>query len=413
MRRSTKPLSISSLIRREAKTDPKPPYQRGPVWTTKQKQLLIDTILNDLDIPKLYLRVLEEGTYDYEVVDGQQRLRTIWEFAKGEYRTAKDADPLENGQDIANLKYADLPEDLKDVFNDYSLDIVELHEATLDDVEEMFLRLQNGSTLKAAEKRNALPGNMKYFIREVAEHPFFQKCGFKNKRFLYDQVASQMMTLELEGDIRNIKSADLNKMYLENQDFDKGSVEAKKILKVLNFLNEAFPEKTPELERYNAISLYVLASILVEKYATAGLAEKFGKWFVSFETKRRAELDLPEDQRDSELLSYQNATSHSTDAVESLAYRHKVLARSFFMDQPEIKTLDGHRGFTREQKLAIFRRDNGVCQLCKKCDCKRLGWEDDWHADHVLPHSKGGETTVRNGQVACAECNLAKGAQDN
>ncbi|MBI4449996.1 hypothetical protein HY634_02975 [Candidatus Uhrbacteria bacterium] len=52
MQRHTKALTISGIIRREARTDPKPAYQRGPVWTTKQKQLLIDSVLRDLDIPK-------------------------------------------------------------------------------------------------------------------------------------------------------------------------------------------------------------------------------------------------------------------------------------------------------------------------------------------------------------------------
>ena len=41
-----------------------------------------------------------------------------------------------------------------------------------------------------------------------------------------------------------------------------------------------------------------------------------------------------------------------------------------------------------------------------------MGWDDDWHADHKVPYSKGGLTTVENGQVACAECNLAKGSCD-
>ena len=44
MKRYSEPKPISSIIRREEKTDPRPEYQRGPVWSKKQKQLLIDTI---------------------------------------------------------------------------------------------------------------------------------------------------------------------------------------------------------------------------------------------------------------------------------------------------------------------------------------------------------------------------------
>src|SRR3989338_3746144 len=99
---------ISSIVRREPKIDPKPEYQRSPVWSRKQKQLLIDTILRDLDIPKFYLRDLTDGQYESEVVDGQQRLRAIWGFRKGEFSLAKDADPV-NGVEIAGLTYDNLP----------------------------------------------------------------------------------------------------------------------------------------------------------------------------------------------------------------------------------------------------------------------------------------------------------------
>lgn len=35
--------------------------------------------------------------------------------------------------------------------------------------------------------------------------------------------------------------------------------------------------------------------------------------------------------------------------------------------------------------------------------------EPGWHADHVFPHSKGGETDVINGTALCPKCNLKKG----
>lgn len=401
---------ISSICRREPKIDPKPEYQRAPVWSIKQKQLLIDTILRDLDIPKLYFRNLHSGDYEQEVVDGQQRLRSIWGFRKNEYPLARDADPVD-GVEIAGLTYEQLSEDLKDKFDSYSLDIVILDECELDDVEEMFVRLQNGSTLRAAEKRNALPGQMKYFIREMAQHPFFGNCGFENQRFQFDHVASQCMLLEMVGEPKNIKNADINKLYSDHQEFDSSCTDAQQLKRVLNFLKNAFPERTPELKRYNVISLYILASMLIAKYAISGYEERFGTWFIDFETKRLAELDKPEDERDPEQVAYQNATSHSTDGIESLEYRHKILTRDFFSVYPDILAKDDARDFSYEQKLAIFRRDKGLCQLKLKCDGgEKMGWDDDWHIDHKVSHTKGGKTTVENGQLACASCNLSKGA---
>lgn len=77
---------------------------------------------------------------------------------------------------------------------------------------------------------------------------------------------------------------------------------------------------------------------------------------------------------------------------------------------PDLVPLDETREFSPEQRLAIYRRDRGICQLKDHCEGKKMGWDDNWHIDHKVPYSKGGLTLVSNGQLACAECNLAKGA---
>ena len=87
-----------------------------------------------------------------------------------------------------------------------------------------------------------------------------------------------------------------------------------------------------------------------------------------------------------------------------------MLSRDFFLTHPEILLKDDDRAFTEEQKLAIFRRDGGICKLQIKCKGLKMGWDDDWHIDHKIPYTKGGKTSVENGQIACAACNLSKGS---
>lgn len=65
-----------------------PDYQREEVWSTAQKQLLIDSILNGWKLPKLYL--LKTGANTYDVVDGQQRLATIFEFMSGKLELSSE-----------------------------------------------------------------------------------------------------------------------------------------------------------------------------------------------------------------------------------------------------------------------------------------------------------------------------------
>ena len=67
-----KPWPILSVCGFRNRIDTNPDFQRPPVWSLGQKQLLIDTILRGYDIPKLYWRKISKSPEKYEVVDGQQ-----------------------------------------------------------------------------------------------------------------------------------------------------------------------------------------------------------------------------------------------------------------------------------------------------------------------------------------------------
>jgi len=268
-----------------------PDFQRPAVWGKSQKQMLIDSILRSYDVPKLYWRQTGKKPDTYDVVDGQQRLRAIWGFFAGEFKLPKDADHIE-GQEIKNCAYKELPDELRQQFDTYALDVVILEDTDEDEVREMFLRLQNGTSLKAQEKRNAYPGKMRDFVKTISKHAFFaNKAEFDNARFTYDLVAAQLICLELAGEPTNVKNADLNKMYENNVDFDSGGAEAKAVTHVLNFLNNIFSEKTPELERYNVVSIYCVVSELMKQYVIEEIRPHLHDCFIAFEQPRREQRD--------------------------------------------------------------------------------------------------------------------------
>jgi hypothetical protein len=410
MKINKKPLPISTLVSWRNRIDEQPDYQRPPAWSRKQKQLLIDSILREFDIPKMYWRAVERPPYKYEVVDGQQRLRTIWEFCAGEFGLPRDADPIQ-GVDVRGMKYGDLPLDLASEFDSYAVDVAIVEDADQteqeDEIRDMFLRLQNGTTLKAQEKRNAMPGAMRDFVKSLSGHDFLENCRFTNSRYGFDHIVAQTVKLELEGGPANIKDADLNRMYDAHRSFDINGTKARKVTKVYDYLLRAFPEKTPELERYSVITLYCLASSLIERYAWAETEPRIRDWFIGFEGERRANDDMADEEKDIQLLEYRRLVSQSTDAEESVRARLETMERRFFAACPDIELKDPIRGFSHEQRLAIFRRDAGICQIRLKCDGISVSW-GDWHADHRVPHTAGGKTTVSNGQVACTACNQAK-----
>ena len=198
-------------------------------------------------------------------------------------------------------------------------------------------------------------------------------------------------------------------MYETYQDFDPKCAKARKIRRVLEWLSQAFTEKTPELGEHSVISLYAVVSQCLEKYAFQGRQDALRNWFIHFEGMRASQEGLPTDQADLDLLAYKERTSHSTDAQDSIQWRHDFLLSRFLQAVPDTEPKDNQRLFSHEQRLAIFRRDNCLCQLRLKCKGVKCEW-DAWEADHKIPWSQSGKTTVENGQVACPACNSSKGA---
>jgi len=78
----------------------------------------------------------------------------------------------------------------------------------------------------------------------------------------------------------------------------------------------------------------------------------------------------------------------------------------FLLFAKDLEPLDANRDFNEFERIAIFRKNDGICQ-----DCKKKVEYDDFHADHIISHTRGGKTTIENGQVLCSKCNLSKGAK--
>jgi hypothetical protein len=379
-----------------ARIDLSPEYQRGKVWSKEKQQLLLDSIFRKMHVPQVYFRVLDNGYY--ECVDGQQRLTAIFDFFDNKVKLSKKFTPEYGGQ-----SFEELPQDIKDVFEDHEVIIVELNKSSDEEIREMFDRLQRGMPLTAGERLNAKFGNMHDFISDISEHDFFKNANIRNYRGAFHQVCSQITALEMFG-VGDVKFKNLEQMYDKYRNIDIESKELQQIKKVLNYLNRSFSEKTPELHsRAGIVSLYLLVSRLIKEYSVKDKEKVIHDFVVELERKL---IEAEEKENNVELLKYLNAISHSSDSANSIKTRDEIITNYFFLITKEIEPLDVNRGFTEVQRIAIFRKDNETCQKCEK----KIKWED-FHADHKTSHSRGGPTSVENGQVLCSECNLKKGSK--
>jgi len=400
-----KRLPLYTLCQMKNNIEVRPAFQRELVWKKQTKQLLIDTILRGYDVPKFYWEETDKD--QFAVIDGQQRVTTIWDFKEDKFPLSKDAEKIDE-EEIKGKKFSELSLSLKQKFDSANIDIVIISEPeSQDEIRDMFLRLQQGVTLKAQERRNAMPGKMRDFIENLSNHNIFEKVDYKNIRFTYQQTAAQITLLEITGGPTDVKSTMLDRMYLQYKDFDNNSTTAKKIYKILDFMNKIFKEKTPGLKNYYIISFYTMFSELVEKYVMPTNFEEIFEWYKEFDTFRIQEKN--NEETDPEILTFQDKITHASDGTASIEWRHNFFLKNFLMKFPKLETKDSMRNFTDEQKRAIFYRDKQICQLKIKCSGKKLSW-GNWHADHINPYSRGGKTIVENGRVSCAECNLSRGA---
>jgi superfamily II DNA or RNA helicase len=66
--------------------------------------------------------------------------------------------------------------------------------------------------------------------------------------------------------------------------------------------------------------------------------------------------------------------------------------------------MDKKRQFSRRQKNALFVAAFGKCEMCGN------DLPPGWHADHIVPYIKNGNTSLINGRALCPLCNLKKGS---
>lgn len=132
------------------------PFQRKEVWTKTQKDRFIESLLLGFPVPGIFLVAEPDGTF--LVLDGQQRLRAIWDY----YRQQGQGSSLNKVlEDYRGLSYKDLPHQSRRTLDNSLIHATVVQENTPTEekasIYQIFERLNTGGTqLNPQEIRVAL-----------------------------------------------------------------------------------------------------------------------------------------------------------------------------------------------------------------------------------------------------------------
>jgi hypothetical protein len=210
-----------------------PRFQRRDVWTDKARSFLMDTIIRGKPIPKVFIRQKTDVNSRQtvrEVVDGQQRLRTILRYLDNGFAIS----PVHN-KEYGGLLYGQLDEEAQRSILEYELSVDILLGAADQDVLDIFARLNSYAvTLNQQERLNARYfGEFKQAVYELSiEYSTF----WRSLPFMTDQAILRMSEAEQTSDLLIAMAA--------------GIRPKKAIPRFYEEFDDAFPKKIQLMERF-------------------------------------------------------------------------------------------------------------------------------------------------------------------
>lgn len=274
-----------------------PSYQRrGDLWPEKNKQLLINSILNRYDIPKIYLAdftysdtPLKESKKPYAIIDGKQRFTIFFDFFDDKIKLDSTPVYFDNKEFVlAGLKYSDLQVKhfpIAKVFEDYVPTIMSVISDDLSDVQELFIRLNLNVSISGAERRNAMPGPLPAIIRKLSVHSFFRDYAtFPINRGQDLNAAAKFLLMQEAHGFANVKRVDLDRFVKNNKDkspFDYEGISIE-ISSILDKMTQVFEKKDVLLKSQAQLTVYYW---LVNNYS-ALFGKQIRNFLLAFEQKR-------------------------------------------------------------------------------------------------------------------------------
>lgn len=291
MNKTTLPLGIRQLKNKAEKGTFRfdLPIQRASgQWSVLQKSLLIHSMLADFPVPPLYFIKYKDGENEtiYQALDGKQRCTGIFEFIDGDFALHASTPPVSMEGftfDLANMKFEDLSEECRDAILGFRFTIYALEDATDEEIEEAFFRLNAATPLTTIQKARTVMGTeLAGWIKSITDMPFFTQAvsltlSQARRESELEAVLQSMLLMDAKEEGYNYKAISMAEVtkycrYIRSTFTEK----QKGIIQCLTeYLSEAFPEKHKFLKKSNVPMVFVISDLAMSQGVSPQEYRKF------------------------------------------------------------------------------------------------------------------------------------------
>lgn len=393
----------------KGKIDLQPEYQREYVWRLKPElpSRLIESLLLHIPIPPIYFAKLATGSW--EVIDGQQRLTTLFQFVGNQFPLQK----LNRMGSLNGLTFKNLPEKHQDTILNATIRSVVIETGTNDQMRyEVFERLNRGAmALNEQEIRNCVyRGGFCDLLAELEKDQAWRKVKgglepeprFAEREMILRFFAFAEQINYYKGNLKGF----LNGYMADHAPKDQGKI-----------------DEQAEMFRQTMRNIYAVFGDYSARLYSTGTEDHptaEGRWETKFSVSALdiqasalmgqppAKVQAAAEQIREAYLFYilsnpQVRLAISRQPAAATATKTRCFGFKAIVQDILTNTILEPRFFSYSFRRQLFDADP-TCKLCNN----QIHDFNDAAVDHIHPYSKGGKTQPVNAQLAHRSCNARK-----
>lgn len=308
---------LCNMIARGDLREDHPQQRRSGIWKNEDRDNFIVTVLlnEDFDPLKICEQLTENGVVLW-LIDGLQRSTTIKDFKSGKFALGKKIDPCcidyqeaekndkgeimktEDGDiiyknvsfDLRGKSYVDLPEKLKEDFDNCPIWIVKHLNCSDKEVSRHIVRYNSGRPMVAAQKIVTYMDNTAKYVKKLAGHAFFNDCAnyseTSDKNGTVDKVVCEAIMGLNFFDVWTKDAKKIGSFLNNNATKEMFDNFAKYLDRLLNII-------TPEMGKLFSQKNALIWFMLFDKFAKSGLNdEEFGTFLEHFKDLKDIKMEV-------------------------------------------------------------------------------------------------------------------------